>query len=949
VGDVIDYKNTLNLPRTDFPMKANLAHAEPAILHHWESLNLYQRLREKNRDKPKFILHDGPPYANGHIHIGHALNKILKDFIIKAKTLSGYDAPYVPGWDCHGLPIELHVEKEYGPVGTRLTPEAFRQACREYAQKQLSIQRDEFKRLGVVGDWDHPYLTMNAKFEADIIRALGKIISQGHVQQGIKPVHWCVICVSALAEAEVEYADKISTAIDVRFKVADEHDFLKRLVDSGHGSIVIPIWTTTPWTLPANEAVALNPDIQYVLIQTPYERLLLAEDLLEASLTRYKISNYQFLARAQGKIFEGLVLQHPFYHRQVPIVLSDHVTTEAGTGAVHTAPAHGLEDFAVGQKYKLPLVNPVAGNGCFLPDTPLFAGEHVFKVDAHLLKVLKEHGNLLSEGAIKHSYPHCWRHKTPLIFRATPQWFISMEQQGLRTSCLSKIKQVNWIPEWGQMRIEGMIANRPDWCISRQRSWGVPIPLFVHNISRELHPNTLTFLEQIASLVEKQGIDAWYELETAEFLGNDAKHYEKLTDCLDVWFDSGVTHYAVLRKNPALAYPADLYLEGSDQHRGWFQSALLTAVAMYESAPFKTVLTHGFTVDEKGHKMSKSLGNVISPDKVVQHLGADILRLWVSSTDYRKEIAVSDEILKRTAEAYRRIRNTLRFLLANLHDFDPTQHSVSSRQLLSLDGWIVERARFLQIEIIKAYEDYQFHSIYQKIHNFCINDLGGFYLDVIKDRQYTLQKESLPRRSAQTALFYIAEAMVRWLAPILSFTAEDVWQYLPGPREKTVFLTEWYALALLAEGDPLQPIYRHWDRQTFWNVLIQVRNEVNKAIEKLRIAGELGSSLEADVELSVLPDSKLAKLLGALKNELRFILITSEAKLLTSAHLEPTVIKIDDEPLEIKVLSTLGKKIKCVRCWHRRADVGQNQDHPTLCLRCVENLPQGKGEKRFYA
>jgi isoleucyl-tRNA synthetase len=945
-----DYKNTLNLPHTNFPMKANLADAEPAILRQWESLALYQRLRERNRGKPKYILHDGPPYANGHIHIGHAVNKILKDIIVKAKTFSGFDAPYVPGWDCHGLPIELNVEKKYGPVGSTLTSKDFRQACRMYARQQLAIQRDEFKRLGVLGDWEHPYLTMDFKFEANIIRALGKVISQGHLQQGFKPVHWCINCGSALAEAEVEYADKVSLAVDVRFRVVDEVDFFKRLFIGGCGPISIPIWTTTPWTLPANEAVALNPLIEYVLVQTETECLLLAEPLLETSLARYKITDYQRLAHAPGKVFAGIVLQHPFYHRQIPVILGDYVTAEAGTGAVHTAPAHGLEDYCIAQAYKLPLVNPVADNGCYLPDTPLFAGKHVFKVNPHLITVLQERGNLLSEESIIHSYAHCWRHKTPLIFRATPQWFISMEQQGLRNDCLVAIAQVRWIPEWGQARIETLVANRPDWCISRQRSWGVPIPLFVHQSSRELHPKSLDLLEQIALRIQEEGMDAWYDLDAEELLGAEAKEYEKLSDCLDVWFDSGVTHYAVLMQNPELAWPADLYLEGSDQHRGWFQSSLLTSVAMYGKAPYKTVLTHGFTVDEKGHKMSKSLGNVLAPDKVIQRLGADILRLWVSSTDYRKEMAVSEEILKRAAEAYRRIRNTMRFLLANLHDFDPATDCVSANRLLSLDSWILERAGFLQAEIINAYEDYQFHTIYQKLHNFCINELGGFYLDIIKDRQYTLQKGSIPRRSAQTALFHIAEAMVRWLAPILSFTAEDIWQYLPGEREKTVFLNEWYVLPLVFEQDPLNAIYLHWDRQTYWNIIMQIRSEINKIIEKNRIAGELGSSLEAELELYVQPGSKLAVLLGALKEELRFVLITSDAKILARVPpKEIPLVKINEEMLGIKVISTLGSKIKCIRCWHRRADVGQHAEHAALCQRCVANLPGGSGEQRYYA
>lgn len=947
-----DYKNTLNLPYTKFPMKANLSNSEPAVLERWESLLLYKQLREKNQGKPKYILHDGPPYANGHIHIGHAVNKILKDIIVKAKTLSGFDAPFVPGWDCHGLPIELNVEKKHGLVGDKLTAKAFRQACRAYAQTQIAIQRDEFKRLGVVADWENPYLTMHFKFEANIIRALGKVISGGHLQQGFKPVHWCVSCGSALAEAEVEYMDKVSLALDVRFRVVDEDAFLNRISTPkiGHGDITIPIWTTTPWSLPANEALALNANLDYVLVQTKTERLLIAAALLEASLSRYKIDNYALLGQAKGEVFEGILLQHPFYHRQVPLILGEHVTTETGTGAVHTAPAHGLEDYWVAQQYKLPMVNPVGDNGCFLVDTALFAGEHVFKVAPHIIQVLKEKQNLLSEESIQHSYPHCWRHKTPLIFRATPQWFISMQQQGLRADSLAAIKEVLWIPEWGQARIESMIFNRPDWCISRQRSWGVPIPLFVHQVSRTLHPESLVLLEKVAAQVEQKGIEAWYDLNTEDLLGPEAKEYEKLSDCLDVWFDSGVTHYAVLQQNPELAWPADLYLEGSDQHRGWFQSSLLTSVAMNGKAPFKAVLTHGFTVDEKGHKMSKSLGNVVAPNAVIQNLGADILRLWVSSIDYRKEIAVSDEILKRTAEAYRRIRNTMRFLLANLHDFDPATDCVASKQLLSLDIWIIQRAKILQTEIVDAYAQFQFHSIYQKLHNFCIIDLGSFYLDIIKDRQYTLQKDSIPRRSAQTALFYITEAMVRWLAPIVSFTAEEIWQYLPGKRDKTVFLNEWFVFPVSFAQDPLELIYQQCDRQSYWNLLIEIRNEVNKVIEKCRIAGELGSSLEAEVELYVKPDACLALLLSALKDELRFVLITSDARVLTTPPPDQaTHFKINDEIVGIKVISTVGHKEKCARCWHRCSDIGQIAAHPTLCQRCVDNLPNGKGEVRCYA
>lgn len=934
-----DYKDTLNLPHTDFPMKASLAQREPELLQYWEKIDLYRKLREFSKGKEKFILHDGPPYANGHIHIGHAVNRTLKDIIVKAKTLSGFDAPYVPGWDCHGLPIELNVEKKYGPAGVKLTPKEFRAACRKYANEQIDIQREEFKRLGQIADWDNPYRTMDFKYEANIIRALAKIIENGHLQQGFKPVHWCIDCGSALAEAEVEYANKTSPAIDVRFRVVDKKEFAKRIgADVPQNEISIPIWTTTPWTLPANEAVALNPEYEYVLIQAPTECLVLAQTLLNDCVTRYNIEDYKVLAKFTGEKLEGILLQHPFYHRQVPVVLGDHVTLDTGTGAVHTAPAHGQDDYAIGVKYKLPLVNPVANNGCYMPDTPLFAGEHVFKANTHVIEVLKEKNNLLCEKKLEHSYPHCWRHKTPLIFRATPQWFISMEQQGLRQDALKAIKQVRWIPEWGQARIEKMIAGRPDWCISRQRTWGVPIPLFIHQYTRELHPKTPELINKVAELVEQNGVDAWFDLSAQELLGDEAESYEKLTDTLDVWFDSGTSHFCVLAQRPELAWPADLYLEGSDQHRGWFHSSLLTSTAMHGKAPYKQVLTHGFTVDEKGRKMSKSLGNVIAPEKVINSMGADILRLWISSTDYRGEIAASDEIIKRTAEAYRRIRNTTRFLLANLHDFDPAQHTVSVEKTLWLDRWIIERAHTLQQEIINAYDEYQFHQIYQKLHNFCINDLGGFYLDIIKDRQYTTKKDSLARRSAQTALYHIAEALVRWLAPILSFTAEEMWRYLPGKRSESVFLNTWY------EKFPISKTHETLN-QTDWERIIAIRTAINKEIENKRGEGKIGSALEAEITLYCSPELK--DLLDKLGNELRFVLITSLAEVFPENQKTPTAIQTSIEGLSVEVAAS--SHVKCARCWHRRADVGSDPTHPEICIRCVENLPDGPGEQRFFA
>ena len=961
-----DYKNTLNLPHTDFPMKANLPQREPETLQRWEQMQLYQQLRTRRKGTKKFILHDGPPYANGHTHIGHAVNKALKDIIVKSKTLSGLDAPYVPGWDCHGLPIELNVEKKYGKAGEKLSAKEFRAKCREYAQEQLNIQREEFKRLGIIGAWENPYRTMDFKFEANIVRALAKIIAKGHLQQGFKPVHWCIDCGSALAEAEVEYADKTSPAIDVKFRVIDKKTLLAKFgidmnAQQENAPISIPIWTTTPWTLPANEAVALHPENSYDLVEVKIheqsEYLLIAEVLLPTSLARYGIETFTSMAKCAGADLEGILLQHPFYDRQVPVILGEHVTTESGTGAVHTAPAHGQEDYVVGQRYKLPIVNPVGSNGCYLPDVPLLAGEHVFKANAHIIEILKEQHNLLCDKKLEHSYPHCWRHKIPLIFRATPQWFISMDQQGLRAQAMRAIDAVQWIPERGKARIASMIEQRPDWCISRQRIWCSPITLFVHHETDELHPNTMQMMEKVAELIEHKGIDAWDELNSADLLGEEAKHYRKITDTLDVWFDSGVTHYAVLKQRDELTWPADLYLEGSDQHRGWFQSSLLTAIGMYEQAPYKAVLTHGFTVDEKGRKMSKSLGNVIAPEKVINSLGADILRLWISSTDYRNEISVSDEILKRSAEAYRRIRNTMRFLLANIPDFNPAQHTVAFNAMLPLDQWIVLRARELQEEIKQAYDSYQFHLIYQKLHNFCIVELGGFYLDIIKDRQYTMQENSRGRRSAQTALYYIAEAMVRWLAPILSFTAEEIWQYLPGKRQPSVFLDVWYEFPTEIQQVE-KTSYQDW--ATLLPSLLEIREAVNKEIERYRSENLIGANLEAEVDLYFKEvDAKFYSQLGLLgignvqkESELRFVLITSRA----DVHVDKTIpsaaaaltIKHAGENQALWFKVTPSQHAKCVRCWHRRAEVGSHAEHPEICGRCVENI-SGEGEARFYA
>ncbi len=940
------YKDTLNLPKTGFPMRANLANREPNYLKNWKKNSLYQKIREQFAGKPKFVLHDGPPYANGDIHIGHAVNKILKDMVLKSRTLMGFDAPYIPGWDCHGLPIELQVEKKVGKPGRKISAPEFRKKARAFAQRQVDGQREDFKRLGILGDWENPYLTMDFRFEADIVRALGKIIDNGHLHKGEKPVHWCTECGSALAEAEVEYEDKTSPAIDVRFRVVDEAGLVSKFQlekddEAGNGTISIVIWTTTPWTMPANRAVALHPDFEYLLLQTGDERLVLAEGLFESVLERAEKNEYQILGRCQGAVLENIALRHPFYDREVPVILGDHVTLEAGTGAVHTAPGHGQEDYVVGMQYGLPIDNPVGNDGCFLPDTEIFAGEHVFKANDHVLEVLKEHGTLLCVKSLKHSYPHCWRHKTPIIFRATPQWFISMDQQNLRNNALDEIKKVQWIPDWGQARIESMVSNRPDWCISRQRFWGVPIVLLIDKQTGDPHPETPRLIEEVANRMEEKGIDAWFDLEPEDLLGDaaEAEKYQKVIDTLDVWFDSGVTHHAVLDRREGMTRPADLYLEGSDQHRGWFQSSLLTSVAMHGEAPYKQVLTHGFTVDAEGKKMSKSVGNVVAPQKVIKELGADIIRLWVAATDYRGEMTVSDEILKRTADAYRRMRNTARFLLSNLNGFDLEKDALPTKELLALDRWAVNVATQLQQEIVEAYDAYNFHQVFQKIHHFCSIELGGFYLDIVKDRQYTTQTESRARRSTQTAMYHIVEAMVRWFAPILSFTADEIWSFLPGKRGESVFLEEFYDLSKFS-GDSAEGLLSTEE----WNQVIAVRTAVAKELEQLRRDGDIGSGLDAEVDLYC--DENLHNLLAKLEDELRFVLITSYAQIHPLA--EASENAAETEVNGLKVLVSVSEYPKCVRCWHHREDVGANAEHPELCGRCVDNVA-GDGEERHYA
>lgn len=941
-----DYKATLNLPDTAFPMKAGLPQREPETLARWDSIGLYQKLRQLGETRPKFVLHDGPPYANGSIHIGHALNKILKDIITRSKTMAGFDAPYVPGWDCHGLPIEHKVETTFGK---NQPADLTRERCRAYAAEQVAEQKAGFIRLGVLGEWDNPYLTMNFANEAGEIRALAEIVKNGFVFKGLKPVNFCFDCGSALAEAEVEYQDKKSDAIDVAFPIEDAD---KLAAAFGLASLdkptAIVIWTTTPWTIPANQALNVHPEFTYALVDVGDRLLLLAEEMVESSLQRYGLQG-EVIATAPGAALELINFRHPFYDRLSPLYLADYVELGAGTGIVHSAPAYGEDDFYSCKRYGMSnddILNPVQSNGVYVDSLPFFGGQFIWKANPNIVAKLEEVGALLKHEAISHSYMHCWRHKTPLIYRATAQWFVGMDSKPnegatLRERSLAAIEQTKFVPAWGQARLHSMIAGRPDWCISRQRNWGVPIPFFTHKESGELHPRTVELMEEVARRVEKEGIEAWFKLDAAELLGEEAGQYDKSRDTLDVWFDSGTTHWHVLRGSHAeLAHvtgpAADLYLEGSDQHRGWFHSSLLTGCAIDGHAPYKELLTHGFTVDEQGRKQSKSLGNVVAPQKVIDSLGADILRLWVASTDYSGEMAVSDQILQRSADAYRRIRNTMRFLLANLGDFDPAKDLLPAAQMLDLDRWAVDATARLQAEIIEAYAEYRFWNVYSKVHNFCVQELGGFYLDVIKDRQYTTAADSVARRSCQSAQYHIAEALVRWIAPILAFTADEIWSFLPGERNESVMLNTWYeGLDRLPQGFELDRAY--------WEQLTAVRTAVNKELESLRNSKAIGGNLQAEVTLY--GDESLQQSLAKLDNELRFALITSAATVAPLADAPADAVDTEVPGLKLKIVKSAHAK--CGRCWHFRADVGRNAAHPELCERCVSNI-EGDGEVRKH-
>ncbi|WP_319922987.1 isoleucine--tRNA ligase, N-acetyltransferase domain-containing [Moraxella catarrhalis] len=1075
-------------------MRGDLAKREPLWLEQWEKDDVYGQIRQARQGRKTYILHDGPPYANGQIHLGHVVNKVLKDIIIKYKTLDGYDAPYVPGWDCHGLPIEQKVEQKIGKVGQKVNATKFREACREYAKSQVQLQMADFKRLGVLGDWDNPYLTMNYQQEANIVRALGKIYDNGHIVRGMKPVNWCLDCGSALAEAEVEYQDKTSDAIYVGFDIVNRENL--PIIANISGTLQAVIWTTTPWTLPANQAISVHGDFDYVVIKgkktpifalpsqidsknftlrtltkadkqalqacasdpaiwqfmptkrhlpevfepffeqavkdkayaiidkrtgniigttrfchdnakddtigigftfiTPefwgkgvndeikhtllnhafkyrnavcfqihegndrskkaveklgavYQKdvendlgkmwvytitnpstinhtthFIVANDLVADFSKNVALDDVETITTIKGADLTVLNAQHPLIsERQVPIITGEHVTADSGTGLVHTAPAHGVDDYIVGNKYNLPVENPVSDAGVYLDNAKVFVGEHIYKAQPKIIETLGSSGHLLDHKKIRHSYPHCWRHKTPIIFRATPQWFISMEQNGLRQKALNDIKNITWTPAWGQNRIEAMIDGRPDWCISRQRTWGVPITFFIHKETDQLHPRTSELIEKAAQIIEKGGIEAWFDADISDFLGDESGEYYKVTDTLDVWFDSGATNFAVLNHRKELSNPADLYLEGSDQHRGWFQSSLLVSESIYGRPPYKQVLTHGFTVDAKGHKLSKSKGNTkgFEPSDIANKMGVDILRLWVGSSDYRYEMAVSKEGFDRTTDMYRRIRNTIRFLLANTDDFDPKTDMVSTDKLISLDKYILYRTKHIQQEIIQAYHSMDFHQVCQTVMGFCSQDLGGFYLDIIKDRTYTTKADGLPRRSAQTTLYHIAHALLRWIAPVLSFTAQEAWQVLKD-TQGYIFTAEWYQLPDFQMND-----ISHED----WDKVALIKDTVNKSIEQARSDKIVSSNLTAKVTITAPQD--ITDILNKFGDELRFVFITSDATVRSGDTLSTTITPADGT--------------KCVRCWHVRTDVGTHAEHPEICGRCVQNLDDG--EMRLYA
>jgi len=928
----MDYKKTLNLPMTKFPMKASLVKREPAQLKEWEEFGLYEKIRNDSKGRERFILHDGPPYANGHIHIGTALNKILKDIVVRSRQMSGFDAVYVPGWDCHGLPIEHNVDKEIGPKKREISQSEFRGLCRAYAEKFIDIQREEFKRLGVLGEWENPYLTMNNRYEAIIARECCQFALQGSLFRSKKPIHWCCSCQTALAEAEIEYFDETSPSVFVKFPLKD--DLSREVPELAGKKVAVVIWTTTPLTLPANLAIALHPNFVYAAVDTGNgDVLILARDLVEVCMHTFGIAEFTILAEIEAKTLEHKLCRHPLYDRDSVIILGSHVTLEAGTGCVHTAPGHGRDDYDVGLLYGLDVYSPVDNSGCFTKAVDFFENQFVFDANKEIVSKLRETGFLMAKDDIEHSYPHCWRCKEPVIFRATPQWFISMDETKLRNNSLEEIDKVEWIPNWGRDRIYGMIENRPDWCISRQRAWGVPITIIYCENCEALHINQ-EIVDQIFARFETHGADIWFEKEAAEFLPDGAECREcghqkfvKETDILDVWFESGVSHAAVLEDRDYLKWPADLYLEGSDQHRGWFHSSLLAAVGTRGMAPYKSVLTHGFVVDAAGKKMSKSLGNVIAPDKVINRHGAEILRLWVAASDYKDDIRISENILKQLSDAYRRIRNTSRFLLGNLNDFDPEKHSVSYESMPEIDRFALHRLQVLIERSLKAYESYDFHVIYHALYNYCIVDLSSFYLDVLKDRLYTSPPESAPRRSAQTVLYVIIDAIARIMAPVLAFTSEEIWRFVPDrpDREPSVHL----ATFPVVNAD-----WKDSNLAEKWGRLLDVRGEVTKALEEARVKKQIGHSLDSAV--TVFADQKLYDDLLPYANDLKTVFIVSAAFLVQGESPQGAFESSDFEGLSILVEPAAADK--CERCWIHDTSVGTGKEHPTICSRCQDAL-----------
>jgi len=924
----MDYKETLNLPLTDFPMRGNLPQREPEMLKKWEEMGLYKSLEAAAKEKPTFTLHDGPPYANGHTHIGHALNKILKDIVIKSKRMKGFYAPYIPGWDCHGLPIELMVDKKLGKKKRDMTKAEIRRECRAYAKEWVDIQSAEFQRLGVLGDWDHPYLTMTVDYEAATARELARFAERGGLYKGKKPVHWCSSCVTALAEAEVEYADHTSPSIYVKFPFAD--DLPEELSSLSGKNLSFVIWTTTPWTIPANLAICLNPELTYVAVEAGDDLLVLAEGLHEQVMKELCIDDYRVVETFGAAIFEKKTCRHPLYERDSLIILGDHVTLEAGTGCVHTAPGHGQDDYVVGLRYGLEIYNPVDDYGRYREDLELFGGMKLADANEAVNAKLTEVGALLKEGKVSHSYPHCWRCKKPIIFRATEQWFISMEKNDLRKKSLEHINDVQWIPRWGRERIYGMIENRPDWCISRQRNWGVPITVFYCEKCGEALADGKT-MHHVAELFTETGSDLWYEKEADELLPEGTTcpacghaSFRKEMDILDVWFDSGVSHAAVVEQRPELTSPADLYLEGSDQHRGWFHSSLLASVGTRDVAPYKAVLTHGFVVDGAGKKMSKSTGNVIAPDEVINKFGAEILRLWVAAQDYRDDIRISQEILQRLSDAYRRIRNTARYILGNLHGFDPKTDAVTDKELLELDRWALSRLEGLVGRVERAYEEYEFHILYHAVHNFCSIDMSAFYLDVLKDRLYTAPAKSVARRSAQTPMYRILDALTRLIAPVLSFTADEIWGNMPGCADESVHL---------ATFPRFETTFLDAELETRYEKILKVRSDVSKALELARNEKIVGHSLDARVLIEA-PAGEWRDLLSRYESELATLFIVSQAELTDT--LDGGVAGEEVPGLKIRVEKASGEK--CERCWNYSTSVGKDAAHPSVCDRCIESL-----------